>query len=149
MPADHIPKNADADSGRLLQSMTLVFALLTILLALTALIGVNRSRTLQFNELAAKKAAAQTGADMIQAIESTLLDVETKLKNEKKARQSAQKATDRLQQQVTALSKELEAAKTELARANTTIAQLKTELPLETADPQLSEAGIEMGVSAR
>jgi chromosome segregation ATPase len=149
MPADHIPRNANADSGRLLQSMTLVFALLTILLALTALIGVNRSRTLQLNELAAKKAAAQTGADMIQAIESTLLDVETKLKNEKKARQSAQKATDRLQQQVTALSKELEAANTELERANTTIAQLKAELPLEIANPQLSEADTEIGVSAR
>jgi hypothetical protein len=134
--------NASLDQNRTYanrqQILTLIFALLTLLLALFAIIGGNRLNALALNERAANRAASAANAVEFQAATASLQTLADELKAATQARDDALGEAKRLRQQHATAIKALEAGKVDLARAAQTIAELKTTLPVESPNHEIT-----------
>jgi hypothetical protein len=120
------------------QILTLLFALLTLLLALFAIIGGNRLNTLALNDQAANEAASAANLVEFQAATASLQTLAEELKAATQARDDALGEAKRLRQQHATAVKALEAGKADLARAVQTIAELRTTLPVESPPPEIT-----------
>lgn len=143
MTASNAPSDKECRSASRQQTLTMVFALLTLLLALSASIVSNRLHTLALNDRAANRAASVANAAEFQAATASLQTLAGELEAAKQAREEALGEAKRLRQQHAAAVKALEASKIELVRANQTIAELKTAPPVENpvpATPLIPEA---------
>lgn len=113
----------------LLHTLTLLFALLTLVSALLSMILGNRLFTLQTDYLSAKIETVTSEAASIQGMEAMLKTAKDKLENTQKGLSKEKAAAERLRRQLASAIKDLEKAKAKLVSANQTIAKLKSIIP--------------------
>ena len=118
-------------------TLTVVFALLTLVVALFSTIVSSRLHTLVLNEQAANRAATVANTAQFQEAAASLQARSEELEAAEQARDAALKEANRLRQQHAAVVKALDASVADLARANQTITELETALPVATPIPPM------------
>lgn len=138
MTAQNASLDQNRGSASRQQTLTLVFALLTLVLALFSTIGSSRLHTLALNDQAANRAATVANTAQFQVVTASLQARTEELEAAEQARDAALKEAKRLRQQHAAVVKALDASVADLARANQAITELETALPVESPIPPMS-----------
>jgi hypothetical protein len=141
MTVDHQTHNENSVQGSLFQTLTLVFAGITILFAVFSIVMGNRLSVLNIHHLKTLEKSNTMETESIEQMQTTLNDTQADLAAAKRQAEEEKKKASQLNRKLSATQKELAKIKSDLDLANQTISALKTpqaekpESTIDTAPP--------------
>ena len=126
MTVDHHTHNETLVQGSLFQTLTLVFAGMTILFAVFSIVIGNRLSVLNVDQLKTLEKNNTMGTASIEQMQATANKAQADLEVAKKEAEEEKKKANQLNQKLSVIQKELAKIRSDLDLANQTISALKT-----------------------
>lgn len=126
MTVDHHTHNENVVKGSLFQTLTLVFAGITIVFAVFSIVMSSHLSMLHTEQLRALKKSNTLETTSIEQMQTTLNSAQADLEAAKKQAEEEKKKANQLDRKISVIQKELEKIKSDLDLANQTISALKT-----------------------